>query len=80
MSDPLWKILLKSKGAERGGTLTCEECFVLVEQLAEQVLDGADWKSAMQVAQAHLARCPECREHHWRRLSELVARRRANTH
>ncbi len=72
MPLPLWQILLKITPARPKTALTCDECFVLLYHLAEGLASGADLDSLLQAAHRHLARCPECREHHLQRLSELL--------
>ena len=40
----------------------CDECFALLDQVAELVLDGKPAAELMPLVQAHLERCPDCRE------------------
>ena len=69
---PLWRILLKLGRPDT--TLTCDECFVLLEYLADERVQGADLKVLYQAARQHLSHCPGCREHHLERMRELEAR------
>jgi uncharacterized protein with PIN domain len=71
MSSPLWKILLKIRQTQSYAPLTCDECFAILEYLADQAARGTSWETLHQLAREHLARCPGCREVHWRRLREL---------
>ena len=79
MPIPLWQILLKANSSPDKDALTCDECFILVEHLADQLVDDADWERLLHIAQEHLLRCPDCRERHLQRLHELVARRREHS-
>lgn len=69
MAASLWRILLKLE--ETGVALTCDECFVILEFLADQAINGADMVQLLASVERHLARCPECYEHHLQRLHEL---------
>ena len=71
MSSPLWKILLKLRQNQSDASLTCDECFVILDYLADQAARGTPWETLQQMAREHLARCPGCREVHWGRLREL---------
>lgn len=67
---PLWQILARAAHSP-STTLTCDECFVALEYLADMIDAGADPRVVWQAAQRHLTRCPECREHHLQRIREL---------
>lgn len=71
MSSPLWRILLKLRQTGWDTPLTCDECFAILEFLAEEAARGTSWKVIHQMAREHLALCPDCREHHLGRLREL---------
>lgn len=51
--------------------LTCDECFRLLEALADLAAQGADPAFLRAALRRHLRRCPDCRRHHLRRLAEL---------
>ncbi len=40
----------------------CDECFALLDQLAELVLEGKPAADLMPLVHAHLERCPDCKE------------------
>ena len=40
----------------------CDECFALLDQLAELMLDGKPAADLMPLVHAHLKRCPDCKE------------------
>jgi predicted anti-sigma-YlaC factor YlaD len=67
---PFWQILADSSEA---ATLTCDECFIILEYLADEAAEGADLPTLHRAVQSHLARCPDCRAHHLQRLSKLEA-------
>ncbi len=67
---PLWQILTRAAHSPNT-TLTCEECFVALEYLAELASARGDPDELWKAAQRHLARCPDCREHHLQRIKEL---------
>ncbi len=66
----LWRILLKSQ-AQPDTPLTCDECFAILDYLADQAARGADAASLRQAVQKQLARCPDCREQYGEWLREL---------
>lgn len=69
----LWRVLLKLTSRRADATLTCDECFLLLDYLADQAANGADADRLLRTARQHLARCPRCREQHLQRLRELEA-------
>ena len=72
---PLWQILTRPAGrASANGVLACDECFAALEYLAELLNADVDPKDLWHAAQRHLARCPDCREHHQQRIHALEAR------
>jgi hypothetical protein len=73
-SRPFWQVLVAADSGE-DVTLTCDECFAILEYLAEEAAAAADAQTLQKAAQRHLAHCPDCREHHLRRLRELEAKR-----
>ncbi len=70
---PLWQILVRSLQNAPDRDLTCDECFAVLEYLADSAVAGADPDRLRRSARRHLAHCPDCREHHLRRLRELEA-------
>jgi len=70
---PIWQILTRTTHSPNS-VLTCEECFAALEYLAELMDADVDPKDLWQTAQRHLARCPDCREHHAKRIRELESR------
>jgi len=76
MSPKLWQTLLKIK-PDNHQDLTCDECFALLEYLVEISADDvapqnpASVNRLQEIAKTHVAACPNCREHHLKRLQEL---------
>ena len=68
---PIWQIL--TDAAEPGSevTLTCDECFAIMEHLADEVIKGVDPNMIHRAIRRHIAHCPDCTEHHQQRLTEL---------
>ena len=66
-----WQILVVA--VENGAIvpLNCNECFLLLEHIAELAMLGTDERFLLQAVSDHLDRCPDCREHHLERLHEL---------
>lgn len=71
-SRPFWQTLVAADSGENLA-LTCDECFAILEYLAEEAAEGADLQTLQKAAQHHLTQCPDCREHHLKRLIELEA-------
>ncbi len=68
---PLWQILIFFKERSQPVSLDCDECFHYMEHLAQEALAGAD-KATLRIAiKDHLANCPDCQEHHQRRLEQM---------
>lgn len=68
---PLWQILISVKERRNVDTLTCDECFAFLEHLVEEALSGAGENTIQTAIRQHLANCPDCHEHHLKRLEEL---------
>jgi predicted anti-sigma-YlaC factor YlaD len=76
MSDrPLWELLLEFKTAvSPQRPLTCEECFAILEYLAEafeQETAAARQTQLHHVIKQHLAVCPNCQTLYQTRLAEM---------
>ena len=53
--------------------MNCDECFVILEYLADAAIYGAEERYLIDAIRQHLERCPSCREHHMDRLRGLEA-------
>lgn len=67
----LWQILVAFKDRNQSAGLTCDECFRYMEHIVEEAIAGADQDSLLEAVQAHHSICPDCREHHFRRLKSM---------
>lgn len=61
-SDMLVKDLVTAALNTLPDEIGCEECFQEVDRFVELQLAGLDAAQAMPLVQAHLDRCPDCRE------------------
>lgn len=71
---PFWQILIVAAQHGAQVPLNCDECFLILEHLAEIAAQGADERYLLEAVRRHVERCPECRRHHLARLKELEAR------
>ena len=60
MTKKLWQILLQSALETEEYEITCLECFNLLDQYADLILDGADPSQIMPTVRQHLKHCPTC--------------------
>ena len=69
---PLWQILLLARNGDEGVTLTCEDCFLILEYLADthhKIETDADFLRT--IAGKHLSCCPDCGQYYQQRLEQL---------
>jgi hypothetical protein len=77
MSDtarPFWKILIIAREGGQAHTLNCDECFIILEHLADEALEGVDTNALLKAIASHFSHCPDCREHHAQKLEQLKSR------
>ena len=74
MTVALWQVLLKLGPDQPDADLNCDECFTLLNYVAEQLAGGADVMDYSRAIRQHLEHCLDCQEHHLQRLSDLEAR------
>jgi hypothetical protein len=55
----------------RNTQVECDECFFVLEYLAQSAIDGMEETQLREAVLGHINQCPDCREHHLKRLSEL---------
>ena len=68
MTKPLWQLL-----QEEPSTLTCDECFAVMEYYAELLAQGGE--TLLPEIIKHLDGCPSCRIEHHAALQRLVSMR-----
>lgn len=71
MSTPLWYLLIELEQSEGDRTLTCNQCFAIMDLLALALESGIDREQLLLLARRHMAQCPGCRENLLARLEEL---------
>lgn len=70
--QPLWQILLLARKENEGVTLSCDDCFLILEYLADtQHKIGADVDFLRMIASKHLSCCPDCNHYYLQRLEQL---------
>ena len=69
--EPLWQVLLHAT-ADQQDPLSCEECFVVMDYLADLLSTGHPAQHVLSMGEKYLQRCPECREEHRRAMAELL--------
>ena len=65
MAETLWKLLQKEPSS-----LTCDECFAVMEYYAELLALGGE--ALLAEVKRHLAGCPSCQVEHHAALSRLA--------
>lgn len=68
---PLWQILASLLRAPDAMRLSCDECFAVLEYLAEVGAAGGRTETIQEAVRQHLAACPSCRQKHLQRLQEM---------
>ena len=68
---PLWELLMILRQPKRDLQVDCDECFIVLEYLAQSAIDGIEETQLRKAMLSHVNQCPDCREHHLQRLSEL---------
>lgn len=60
VNRPLWQLLLLTSDSKKAVSLTCEECFALLQYDADLLAAGADPAEIRPSAGHHLALCSSC--------------------
>jgi hypothetical protein len=60
MSKKLWQVLLQAALETSEVEITCMDCFNLLDQYADLLLDGTDPQDIMPSVRQHLHNCPIC--------------------
>jgi hypothetical protein len=66
----LWQVLLRA--VEDDGPLSCDECFVLLDQLSDMLASGYPRQEVLAIADRYLHRCPDCQADLARTIEELI--------
>jgi len=67
----LWEILVIAKQPGRDVILNCDECFVLLNYLADLTIETDSVEDIRAAIYKHLKHCPDCRQHHLQKLREI---------
>lgn len=62
MAKKMWQILLESALEAEEYEISCMECFDLLDQYADLLLEGTDPNEIMPAVKQHLNHCPGCTE------------------
>ena len=66
---PLWQILLSVSSNQQTQSLTCDECFIIIDYLAQLASQTElDETNLQQLTRKHLKSCPDCRDRYMKRL------------
>ena len=60
MTKQLWQLLLQSALETEEIEISCLECWNLLDQYADLILDGAEPDEIMPAVRQHLKNCPTC--------------------
>lgn len=67
----LFQIFIRSSSSGVEVSLNCDECFVVMEYFVDLALEGIPQERIKQALLQHINHCPDCKEHHIKRLKEL---------
>ncbi|MCP4424538.1 MAG: hypothetical protein GY803_08615 [Chloroflexi bacterium] len=70
---PLWKLLWQTAVPNNDLSLTCADCFAILEYLADISSNHNNRPALLQKARSHLTNCPDCHAYYEKRLQELEA-------
>lgn len=69
---PLWAILLKASNPGQKVIMDCDECFSILEYLADTMHHhNKDFKLLAKKIRRHLSGCPDCHQHFLEKLKQL---------
>lgn len=61
MIRPLWQVLVRAAQND-DESLSCDECFVLMDYLSDLLADDIDSEHVLTLADRYLSRCPNCQD------------------
>jgi hypothetical protein len=67
----LWQVLVHA-AQDADQPLSCEECYLLIDYLADLLASGYPQEQVLRQAEKYLSRCPDCRVEHQHALSTLM--------
>jgi hypothetical protein len=60
--DKLWQVLARA-AEQPDAPMTCDDCVVVMDTLADLLSDGIPPEEVLAVAEKYLWRCPDCFEY-----------------
>ncbi|MEW5960773.1 MAG: hypothetical protein AB1801_23860 [Chloroflexota bacterium] len=60
MAKKLWQVLLQTALETEDYEISCVECFNLLDQYADLIIEGTDPQEIMPAVRQHLKHCPTC--------------------
>jgi len=67
----LWQVMLETAVTDENQSLTCSECFQMLEYLTELCGVCEDKQALIRSARKHLERCPDCQTYYEVQLKRL---------
>ncbi|MCL7452751.1 MAG: hypothetical protein M8467_06850 [Anaerolineae bacterium] len=69
--EDLWKVLLQAT-ANGAPSLSCDECYVLMDYLSDLLAGGYSPQAVLPLAEKYLEHCPDCQDEYVHDLQELL--------
>ena len=60
MTKPVWQTILKSALETEEDEIGCQECYDLLDEYTEMLVEGAAPCQVIELVQQHLKQCPDC--------------------
>jgi len=70
---PLWQLLAIISRKDSALSLTCDECFTVLEYIASVAARGVNQQALLTAVNRHHEHCPECWDHHLEKLRQIEA-------
>lgn len=67
----LWQVMLETAVPNQNQSLTCGECFQILEYLTDLCGICEDKQALIKVARKHLHQCPDCQTYYEMQLKRL---------
>ena len=80
IARPLWRLLLAIANQENEFALNCDECFLVLEYLAEICAhEDTNFEKLSNLVKKHQASCPDCHDYYIQQLENLEAFRQTRS-
>lgn len=70
MIQPLWQVLVHATQDDE--PLSCDQCYVLMDYLADLLVEGVSSEEVLALADRYLGRCPDCKIEYMYNLNRLT--------